>query len=494
MRFAHRTVANGIGRQAPVAQLRLERLEARTVPSNLTVVNTLDHGDGSLRDTIALARPDDTIDFDPKLAGGTILLTTDMLTIDKDLSVVGLGADQLTVSAAVDTGKSVFNTNAANIEISGLTIANSKHGGVFNAGTLTLSDCTVRNNFSPTGGGIYNVGNMTIDNCLIINDSADLGGGIEHEGFLMYLTNTVVMNNKANIAGGGIGNTFGGSALIINNSAIIGNVAAAQDGGGIYNQGTAKISDSTVADNFAAKLGGGILNSDALSIDGCTISGNMADRGGGVFNYSTATFTNSTIANNQALNGPGGGITDLAPDGYMYQSNSTVAGNSSVKGGGGLSVEGGQPQLHNTLMALNSAPVGPDVVGTIASQGFNLIGDGSGAGGFVDSDLVGTDDNPIDPLLGALADNGGPTLTMALLDGSPAIDAGDSTGAPLVDQRGLPRDELPDIGAFEVQPSPAANLIPIPILTDRRDTLYDITGWNRLDTNEPLVLQALKLP
>jgi hypothetical protein len=445
-------------RRTPVARLQLEGLEVRTVLSTLTVINNLDHGRGSLRNIIGFAQAGDTIDFDPRLAGSTILLTTNMLTINKDLTIIGLGADQLTVSAAVNTGAAIFTTEADNVQIGGLTIANSKHGGIFNTGTLTLSDCTVRNNFSPTGGGIYNVGDMTVDNCRIMNDSADLGGGIEHEGFILTITNSIVTNNTANIAGGGIGNTFGGAALIINDSAIVGNVAAAQDGGGIYNQGTAKISDTTVADNFAANMGGGILNSDALSIYGCTISGNTANRGGGVFNYSTVTFTNSTIANNQAVNGPGGGITDLAPDGYMYLSNSTVAGNSSVKGGGGLSVEGGRPQLHNTLIALNSAPVGPDMAGQIDSQGFNLVGDGSAAYGFVDSDLVGTHDNPIDPMLGSLADNGGPTLTMALLDGSPAIDAGDSTGAPLVDQRGLPRDEPPDIGAFEVQPPPVADL------------------------------------
>jgi hypothetical protein len=455
-----------LGQARLVSRLRLEELEVRTVRSTLTVTSPLDHGDGSLRDTIAAAAAGDTVDFDPGLAGATIQLTTDMLTIDKDLTIIGLGADQLTVSAAVNTGLSIFNIHGADVSISGLTIANSKHGGIFNDGTLALSDCIVCNNFSPTGGGIYNVGNMTIDNCVIRSDSADLGGGIEHEGFIMWITNSVVTNNTANIAGG-IGNTFGGVALIIDNSAIVGNVASAADGGGIYNQGTAKISDTSIADNLAANLGGGILNSDALDIYGCTISGNTANRGGGVFNYGTATFTNSTIANNQAVNGPGGGITHLAPDGYMYLSNTTVAGNSSVKGGGGLSVEGGLPQLHNTLIALNSAPVGPDIVGPIDSQGFNLVGDGSYASGFVASDLVGTAHNPIDPMLGPLADNGGPTLSMALLDGSPAIDAGDATGAPLVDQRGLPRDNPPDIGAFEVQPPPAADLVQA--LTAARD-------------------------
>jgi hypothetical protein len=87
--------------------------------------------------------------------------------------------------------------------------------------------------------------------------------------------------------------------------------------------------------------------------------------------------------------------------------------------------------------------------------GHNLIGNGSGSSGFDPTDLVGTASNPIDPLLGPLADNGGPTLTMALLPGSPAIDAGDNTDAPMWDQRGPGFRRIVngtiDIGAYEVQ-------------------------------------------
>jgi hypothetical protein len=91
----------------------------------------------------------------------------------------------------------------------------------------------------------------------------------------------------------------------------------------------------------------------------------------------------------------------------------------------------------------------------VTSQGHNLIGDGTGGSGYDPTDLVGTADNPIDPLLGPLQDNGGPTFTMALLPGSAAIDAGDNTGASDWDQRDAPFRRIVngtiDIGAFEVQ-------------------------------------------
>jgi hypothetical protein len=100
------------------------------------------------------------------------------------------------------------------------------------------------------------------------------------------------------------------------------------------------------------------------------------------------------------------------------------------------------------------------VSGDFTSGGHNLIGDGTGSTGFVNGvngDMVGTAANPIDPRLGPLANNGGPTQTHALLAGSPAIDHGDNTNAPATDQRGVarPRDgdhngsRAVDIGAFE---------------------------------------------
>jgi hypothetical protein len=110
--------------------------------------------------------------------------------------------------------------------------------------------------------------------------------------------------------------------------------------------------------------------------------------------------------------------------------------------------------LWNTIVAGNTHTGSPsDVDGSIVSNGHNLIGDTNGSSGWVASDLLN-----VDPNLGPLQDNGGPTQTMALLPGSPAIDAGDNTDAPEWDQRGegYPRivNGTIDIGAFEVQAPP----------------------------------------
>jgi hypothetical protein len=190
----------------------------------------------------------------------------------------------------------------------------------------------------------------------------------------------------------------------------------------------------------------------------------------------SAVITESTFAGNQANGGhagaggsgfpPGNNGTDgegmgvaVANSGSLTLIGVTISTNTVLSGsgfGGGLATFGvGSSSLFNTLIAANTASDAPDVSGPVVSQGHNLIGDGTGGTGYDASDLVGTSDNPIDPMLGPLQDNGGPTQTMALLPGSPAIDAGDNTGAADFDQRGpgFPRivNGTIDIGAFEYQ-------------------------------------------
>jgi hypothetical protein len=161
-----------------------------------------------------------------------------------------------------------------------------------------------------------------------------------------------------------------------------------------------------------------------------------------VFNSGTATLTNCTISKNSA-------------SGLFVNRFGTIIFGSFGRGGG-LSGEGFT--LANTIVAGNSADsAAPDVSGSITSGGHNLIGitDGStdpvGGNPWLLSDLTGTSADPLDPMLGSLADNGGPTPTMALLPGSPAINAGTSAGAPSTDQRGLGRVGAVDIGAYELQ-------------------------------------------
>ena len=205
-----------------------------------------------------------------------------------------------------------------------------------------------------------------------------------------------------------------------------------------------------------------MYNNATATLTDCTISGNSAhDDGGGVYNYGTATLTDCTISGNSA--NAGGGVNAYGP---LTLTACTVSGNSAAIGGGVYLLSGphSRTTIGDTIVAGNAANTSPDLFGTVdQDQGYNLIGDGDGASGFTAAgDQVGTAASPIDPLLAPLGDYGGPTQTMALLPGSPAIDKGDntlvpidpSTGLPVTtDQRGFTRvvNGTVDIGAFEDQ-------------------------------------------
>ena len=199
------------------------------------------------------------------------------------------------------------------------------------------------------------------------------------------------------------------------------------------------------------------LNATA-SLTDCTISGNSTGGGGGGLGTSsgTLTLTNCTVSGNSAYGG-GGGVADF---GVVSLTNCTVSGNYAYGNGGGLE-NYGTATLGNTIVAGNTANTnGPDVYGAVTSLGHNLIGEtGDGSSGWVGSDLTGTIATPLQPLLAPLDSYGGPTETMALLPGSPAIDAGSNAlvpGGVTTDQRGYARivHGTVDIGAFEVQPIP----------------------------------------
>ncbi|NJM76082.1 MAG: hypothetical protein HC852_10160, partial [Acaryochloridaceae cyanobacterium RU_4_10] len=248
--------------------------------------------------------------------------------------------------------------------------------------------------------------------------------------------------------------------------------------------------------------GGGIqVLFSNLTIDRTTISSNSADSGGGIFSASsTLTVRNSTISGNSAVDGGGIYTTDFEGPGVLNIINSTISGNSatgngggiynsrstgqilfstisnnSAQFGGGLYSNDGESGNTNTIRVQNSIVAGNQAtedsssseVANIGSGGFvsggnNLVGQNGTVGGFptIASDIILT--RPIGEVLGPLADNGGPTQTQALLAGSPAIDAGTPVDGITTDQRGesRPQGNAPDIGAFEVQPSPSPSPSP----------------------------------
>jgi hypothetical protein len=233
---------------------------------------------------------------------------------------------------------------------------------------------------------------------------------------------------------------------------------SAGPGGGVGNRGTLTLDAVAVTNNSADGDGGGISNGGTLTISNSTISGNTANAegsGGGVLNVGTLVVSNSTLAGNNAGAGGGGAIDN---QGSLTLENSTPAGNLAGVGGGlyESGVSGSHTQARNTIIAANTAAAFPDVQGNIGSRGHNLIGNTSGGFGFAASDL-----RDVDPVLGPLQNNGGPTQTRALLPGSPAVDAGDNTDAPFFDQRGLTRvvGGTIDIGAFEAQIGAATQLV-----------------------------------
>ena len=305
--------------------------------------------------------------------------------------------------------------------------------------TTTITGCSISNNFSGANGAIENRGSLTINNSVVANNQtippngSVVGGGIRTAG-PTSINNTTVANNTVRGEGGGITATVEtGVTVTITNSTISGNTASVT-GGGLGN-------------------GGGISttgNQGAINVSNCTISGNRADNtGGGAYFVTPAgqpgnsTFTNVTVTNNTADND-----------------------NNGTGVGGGIAQNTAAVTLRNTIVAGNFnsiASVRDDVNGAlVAASSHNLIGDGTGSSGLTNgtnNNQVGSSGAPINPLLGALGNNGGVTQTHALLAGSPAADRANNANAPATDQRGVARPvdgdavagAVADIGSYEAQ-------------------------------------------
>ena len=282
------------------------------------------------------------------------------------------------------------------------------------------------------------------------------GGGVDRIfdidpsgiGVSATISNLTIRNgNLPGESGGGVRNR---GTLLLDNTTVSGNVSGI-DGGGLLNLGTLTLQSGTVSANSAAANGAGVFNGSgsSLTVTRSTLSSNTAtgtsSSGGGIFNNGVALdLTNSTITNNTA-NSTGGGISNNT-GATATLVNNTISNNTATVGSGGGIINAGTATLTNTIVANN---LNDNCSGSIASLGNNL--DSGSTCGFGAGDISGQN-----PLLGALADNGGPTQTRALLAGSPAIDNGNNAACPMTDQRGVmrpyPTGGTCDIGAFEFTP------------------------------------------
>ena len=224
---------------------------------------------------------------------------------------------------------------------------------VSRTGKLTLEKLTLRGGYAygyfPNngGGGVFNGGTLTLTNTTVSGNTGGFSGGVHNDGTLS-LTNSTVSGNKAQYLGGGVFNRYG--TLTLTNSTVSGNSAMPYgNGGGVFNSRYSILTfeNSTVSGN-SARGGGGMVNDDGtLTLRNSTVSDNMASYGGGVFNGGTLALTNSTVSGNTASDPrPGyGGAGGVLNFGTATLKNSTVSGNTANDGGGGM-VNIGHPYPH----------------------------------------------------------------------------------------------------------------------------------------------------
>lgn len=359
-------------------------------PCDVTVTNTSDAGAGSLRRALSSVCAGGTVLFSNALAGQTITLLSGPLTLGKNVTIDGSGAPGLTISG--NNADRVFIVNAGTIAtIKQLTVTKGYGfqlaGGILNNGSLTLDHVAVTQNTMATNAGDFWQG----------------GGGIySGDGATLNLVDSSVTDNHAAWSGGGVYSFFHTTTTIVR---------------------------STISGNVSNDVGGAIRSLGNMTITNSTLSGNTSTgwHGGAIFQTDgNITITNSTIANN------------IAPD---YAPSALFIGQF----GGGFVP---------TLTLTNSIITGnhwyacerfaSGTTGNVVSGGNNLLQDDSCSP--VASDLINGAAQ-----IGPLANNGGPTLTHALLAGSPAIDAANDALCPATDQRGVARPQGAhcDIGAYE---------------------------------------------
>lgn len=453
------TVGNGGGIFLGGGTLNI--LNGSQVVSNTAVTNSNGTGGGIYVTQGTVTLSDSLIAYNSaQFAGGINLNQAGaQLTINNGQILNNAGLAALSTSftgggIAIGFGSVIMNSGL----ISGNTAFRGA-GALVNSGTFTLNGGTITDNESNYGGGIY-VRNASA--LLTINGGSISGNrsiATIFGGGALYIFQGQAVQNGGEISGNTAVNLGGAmevrqGGFTMNGGTISGN-SAGNWGGAIYNDiGAITITNGTLTDNFSL-LGGGAIATGATSrnlIQNSVIYTNstaITQTGGAILNTGTLTLTNVTLSDNFANNGGG-----LQNQGTATLTNVTVYENTAVANGGGLNSSSGTLNIVNSIVAGNSAATGPDCAGTLTSQGFNLIQNGSGC--TVSGTTTGNLNS--DPQLAALALNGGLTLNHAIGSGSPALDAGNNASCASTDQRGLGRPidgnndatATCDIGSFEL--------------------------------------------
>jgi CSLREA domain-containing protein len=513
-------IARPFGYAVATASAQATVFVTPTTPVSITVTTTEDElntdGDCSLREAIRAANLNTAVDACPAGQGAdTVILSagsyrlalegpnedaglTGDLDITNHLTIGGAGSNAtLLDGACLDRIFEIMAAATVTVMDVGMQGGCAESGaGLVNRGSLTLSNSTVNDNqafpsseeFPGDGtGGIDNTGLLTLLASTVAGNSSDLGASAIRNSSVLTMTDSIVEQNMS-LSGYQAAVTFGnsGTALLLR-STVRGNER------GIWNDGQLMLVDSNVSNNGRGEgRSGGIGNGEGglLTVRNSAITGNRGIDGGGIYNQGTATVINTTVSGNLAVpfvtlstasassvqccgfGGNGGGIANLG--GTLTLTNSTISQNQTLvpdppnieAGEGGGIYNSSIVNATNTVIVGNVDAGGEttDCFGALISQGYNLIGDTTGCtiAGDTTGNLTG-----VDPLLDPLQDNGGSTLTHALLTGSPAIDAGNpampgsgGNACAATDQRGVTRPQdgngdgtaRCDMGAYEREP------------------------------------------
>ncbi len=403
-------------------------------------------------------------------------LTVTNSFFENNAADAGAGIYVTAGSLSITNGVFLYNlatTTQYNPQGSQPPLASASGGAVevFDGSTVTIADSFFAGNQAFYGGAISSVhsspstDSITITNSTFDNNSGTwCGGAICNLSTPLNITSSTFSNNSApnNASGGAIGSQA--SDISISQTLFSGNTSGGL-GGAIITMGIPPYDQSvtindTSFDNNNASVGGAIeIDSVTLIVNRSTFNSNSASTGGAISinpsqNPTLLNVTNSTFYGNQVSNGGGGGAVYIGASTTTDITNSTFFDNQSDVPGGAVKNAGTLNMINSILAGSTGGDCYSEA--TINTNIQNLVQDGScGAA------LSG------DPMLGPLVDNGGPTWTMALLDGSPAIDAGDDASCPATDQRGAPRPQglHCDLGAYEYGAPPVSTETPTPIKT-----------------------------